>query len=99
MQATERRLLGRAPRLRRRPRPLLAGLGLSGALAAVLVVAGLVGAGPLAPGGTSTGEAGSRCHTELVTHTRPVGTIVRRNGRVVVTKRPRPVTRLVTRCP
>ncbi|MDX6665182.1 MAG: hypothetical protein QOG68_1388 [Solirubrobacteraceae bacterium] len=99
VKATERRLLGRAPSPRRRPRPLLAGLGLSGALASVVVVAGLVGAGPLAPEGTTTGKARSLCRTETVTTSRPVGTIVKRNGQVVVTKQRRPVKRLVTRCP
>lgn len=99
--ATERRLLG-CPRGERRSarRPLLAGLGMSGALAATIVVAGLAGAGPLAPGGDSPGHASQDCHTVTVVQPKRIRVIVRGvHDRPVVVKRVRLIRHTVRTCP
>ena len=96
--ATERRLLGRPVAGRRGRRRLLGALGLSSALAATLVIAGLAGSGPLAPGGDTPSQAGDRCHTVRVKRVEQVGTLVIRDGKPVVVKQPRVVTREVKRC-
>jgi hypothetical protein len=100
VRRTERRLLGRSPHERRRQRTLVAGAGLSGALASAFVVAGLTGSGPLAGNdGGDAARARDRCKTVQVTTTQQVGEVVRdARGKTKVVIRERPVTRAVTRC-
>lgn len=95
----ERELCGAPePRRARRMRPLFAGLGLSGALAAAVVVVALAGGGPLSTDGEDP-RAREDCTTEQVRTTEQEGQLVQRaDGTVEVVTTEKPVTREVTRC-
>jgi hypothetical protein len=95
---TERALLGR-PARPADGRRIFAALGFSGGLAAVLLVAGLTGGGPLAPGGNEQVRAIQDCQTVLTTRIQPVREIVKQaDGSTVVVTREQPVARVVRRC-
>lgn len=100
VERLENRLTGASQgRFAKRFRPLVAGLGLSGALATVVVVLALAGGGPLQ--GNDDVKARQDCQTEQVrtTEPEPEGELVRRaDGTVTVVTTERPVTREVTRC-
>lgn len=96
--AMEHRMLGRRSRARRHLRLAFAGLGFSGALAAVVVVAGLAG---VQPWNGSDDQAGAKqdCVTRTVTATMPTGTIVQgADGEPRVVTVPERQMREVTRC-
>lgn len=96
--ALEGRLLGRR-RIPSRPRgTVAAGLGLSGALAGVMVVAALAGSGPLAPDGEEPVRAKEDCKTSTVTRTVPEGEVVLKDGTPTVIERDRSVTQTVRDC-
>lgn len=97
--ATERKLFGpgRAPRARR-PRTLAAAFGLSGALAAAALIAGLTGAGPLDPGGSSEVRAKQDCRVLTVVRTQPEGQIVEKNGVPTVVGGDARTPRTITHC-
>ncbi|UUY02904.1 hypothetical protein LRS13_19790 [Svornostia abyssi] len=98
VEATERALLGRARPSRRR-RPILAGLGLTGAVAGVALVASLLGAGPLAIDGQQDVRARQDCRDVQVTTVEREGKLVERSdGTTTVVTTSRPVTRLEQRC-
>lgn len=98
VSAMEQRLLGRSQAARRRPRLALAGLGFSGALAAVVVVAGLAGVQPWTAGDDRAG-ARQDCVVSTVTTTTPTGTIVEgEDGQPRVVTVPEPQTREIKRC-
>lgn len=98
--ATERRLLGRPRRERHRRRTTPgAALGLSGALAAVMLAAGVIDSGPLSLGGTDEVHGRESCRQVQVTRVQRVGELVRgADGTATVVMHKRPVTRTVTRC-
>lgn len=98
MARTEARLLGRRAAPRRR-RPVIAAFGISGAVAAVAVVASLAGAGPLALDGQDDVRAGEDCRTVQVTTPRTTGEIVRQpDGTATVVQQDETVTKPVRRC-
>lgn len=77
----------------------LAGLVAAGGLAAVFVVAGLVGGGPLASDGGDDARARPGCTVVYVTKAAPVGQVVRKaDGTVTVETTTKPVTRAQQRC-
>ncbi|MDO9355481.1 MAG: hypothetical protein Q7T55_17400 [Solirubrobacteraceae bacterium] len=74
-------------------------LAATGGLATVLVVAGLVGGGPLSPDGGDDARARPGCTTHYVTEVQPAGEVVRRaDGSVTVETTRKPVSRAVERC-
>lgn len=80
-------------------RRLITATATAGALAAVVVVAGLAGGGPLAPDGGDGARAKPGCTTIYVTEVEKVGEVVRRaDGKVTVEGTKRPVTREQQRC-
>lgn len=98
--ATEQRLIGRRARERGvvRRRPLLAAVGLSGALASLAVFIGLIGVGPLATSDDAA-RAKDDCRSVRVTHRVRQGQVTRdRDGVLTVVDRTRPVTTTVKRC-
>jgi hypothetical protein len=94
VEQTERRLLRPA---RRRRRPALAALGVTGALAATAIATMLVGTGPL--DGDDAARAKPDCSLVQVTRMQREGqVVVDRRGDPRVVYRTRPVTRTVKRC-
>lgn len=95
---TERRLLGRAPRTRAR-RPLVAAFGLTGAAAAVMLVASLAGSGPISINGQDDVRARDNCRTVQTTTDQREGKLIERaDGTTTVVTTSRPVTRSEERC-
>lgn len=93
----EARLVRRTPRRAARARLTLAGLGFSGALAAVIMVVALAGGGPSA--GKDGAAADEDCVTTQVTRTVPQGEIVQgADGRARVVTSRQTVTTAVKRC-
>lgn len=97
----QRRLFAERPS--RMPTFRLRGMGglvaATGGLAAVLVTAGLVGGGPLAPGGGDDAKARPGCTTVYVTEVQSAGEVVRKpDGSVTVETTRKPVSRAVERC-
>ncbi len=97
MEKLELRLMGHRARRPRRA-PLAAALGLTGSLAAIMVVAALAGSGPLASDGEQPARAKQNCTTSTVTRTRPEGELLLKNGKATVVERDRAVTRTVQGC-
>ncbi len=97
-QLEDRLIPARKRRFALSSRPLLAGLGLSGALATGVVVVALAGGGALGGGGDDA-RAREDCQKTQVRTTEPEGELVRgADGQVRVATTERPVTREVTRC-
>jgi hypothetical protein len=92
VRSLESRLFAR-PERERRHRPLLAGVGLAGALACAALGLSLAGVGPL--GGGNSVEAGSHCRFVTVTRHEQVPTVTQSGGLVLQTQ---PVQRRVKRC-
>jgi hypothetical protein len=82
--ALEHRLLGAPARPRRRPRPLLAGVALAGALALAVLAFSLAGIGPLGGGGDGV-RARSTCRYVPVRRLVRVPEVVQ--GRLVVQRK------------
>lgn len=101
IEGLERRLLGRPERKRVRPgrsRTLLAGLGLTGVLAATAFALGLAGAGPVSLGESEV-RAIDTCTTVVVRRPERIGVVEQgRDGKPVVVQRVQLVSRLVMRC-
>ncbi len=86
----------RHARPRRRLLPVAAA---AGSLAALTLIAGLVGSGPLAIDGGDDARARPGCEVVFVTKVRPVGQVVRQpDGTVTVETTNRPVTSERERC-
>lgn len=97
IERLEARLVGKTPRRAARARLTLAGLGFSGALAAITTVVALAGGGPSS--GKDGAEADEDCVTTQVTRTVPQGEIVQgADGRARVVTSPQTVTSAVKRC-
>ena len=96
----EERLLPR-PARRRRPigRPLLAASATAAALALTVIGAGLLGGGPLAPGGDDGARAGDDCSFVTVRErVRTPVVVTGRDGRSEIRYRSKLETRRVKRC-
>lgn len=99
MGRIERTLLGRSSTSRRSRRVFGGALGLSGALAAVVIVATLSGSGPLAAGGGDDAAAREDCETRTIgARTQPEGQLVLKNGKPVVVDRGERSTPTVQDC-
>ncbi|MBJ7328699.1 MAG: hypothetical protein JHC95_02310 [Solirubrobacteraceae bacterium] len=98
VESTELRLFARRKAARAR-RLVLPAVGLSGGLAVALLVALLVGSGPLAPNGAEEVRALQDCSTTTVTTTETVGTLLQQpNGQLTVERREAPISRPERRC-
>ncbi len=93
VESVEARLLGRRS-LTRSYRPAWLGAGLAVGLTCLLLLIGLVGAaGPLAPSGVRTVEAGPTCERTFGTERQTFGEVVERpGGGAEVMTRPQTVT-------
>ena len=100
LASLERRLFPRrVGEPRRGRRPFLVGAAATAAMASVALVAGLIGAGPLALDGQSSSQAGDHCRFVLVKRSERVPVVVTtRNGDQKLRFRPRTVERRVKRC-
>lgn len=97
--STESDLFGRRARGRRAPRAAIAAFGISGLVAAVFLVAGLAGSGPIAPGGSDEVRARQDCQTTTVRRAKPVGEVrADPSGQATVVTRDRLVPEAVRRC-
>lgn len=95
---TEQRLLGRRAAAHQRRRTFSLAAALAGALTALLLMAGLIGAGPLGEDDDAA-KADKDCRTVQVTRTERVRELVEGpDGTPRIVVRERPVTRAVTRC-